>query len=181
MKKIKRVSLFFRVLFQVFFILLPIVYGYAWGVAPAPLTLLNHIFVISVVPVGLPMLHGLNIETRALGFLVTMIPVGMAMLGIYFLIRLFKLYEMGKIFELNSVRCFRSLGYVLLVSQGLCVVYDVLISLVLTWQRPVDDRVISISMSSTNLAVILAGCLLLLVSWVMLEGCKLNEEQKLIV
>ncbi|MBU0908025.1 MAG: hypothetical protein KJ717_00560, partial [Proteobacteria bacterium] len=56
----------------------------------------------------------LPFSARMMGFVVVMIPTGVAMFGVYHLMRLFQLYEQGQIFRLANVRCFRSLSRVLL-------------------------------------------------------------------
>jgi len=98
-----------------------------------------------------------------------------------FLIKLFRLYEQGIIFALQAVSCLRRLGYVLLVSQVLQMVYDLLISLTVTWHNPIGHRMIVVSISGTNIAIVLASLLLLLISWIMAEACKLQAEQQLTI
>lgn len=182
MDRIKRISRLFRLLFQLLFVALPIIYAYGWVIAPKPLIMLSHMFVIQVVPKGLPILHSLTTSTRIYGFLVTLIPVGMTMLGLVFLIKLFRLYEQGIIFASQAVSCLRRLGYVLLVSQVLQMVYDLLISLTLTWHNPpIGHRMLMLTITGTNIAIVLAALLLLLISWIMAEACKLQAEQQLTI
>ena len=181
MDKIKRISRLFRLLFQILFVALPIIYAYGWVIAPKPLIMLSHMFVIQVVPAGLPILHSFTTSTRIYGFLATLIPVGMTMLGLVFLIKLFRLYEQGIIFASQAVSCLRRLGYVLLVSQVLQMVYDLLISLTVTWHNPVGHRMLAMTITGTNIAIVLAALLLLLISWIMAEACKLQEEQQLTI
>lgn len=181
MKKIQRIGYFFKLLFQIIFIALPILSAICWWRAPAGINLFNHSVVINFVPKNWPIMHHLSVTTKALGFLINLIPVGIAMLALYFLIRLFRLYERGTIFTIQNVRYLRNIGYTLLIGQLLSPIYDMLISLVLTWSNPHHYRMIGITEKGINVEMILVALLVILISWIMLEGYKLKEEQELTV
>lgn len=181
MQKIQRVSTFFRITFQVIFVLLPLVFAYAWLQAPQAIEFLDHMLVITTVPADLPILHPLTGLTKFYGFLITMIPVSMVLLGLYFLIRLFRLYEQGIIFGVQNVHYIRNIGYALFASQLLNVVYDLLLSLALTWHNPPGQRLLAVSATGINLALLLTSLLVILISWIMAEAYKLQEEQQLTI
>ena len=116
-----------------------------------------------------------------LGFLVTMLPTGVIMLGAYYLRRLFLLYEQGQIFLLANVRCFKKLSWVLIWSFAVDIISRSLLSVVLSLPNPPGQRVVTVELSSSDLTVLLVGGILAVISWVMEEGRNLQEEQDLTV
>lgn len=181
MNRIKRVSFFFRVFFQFLFVLLPVLLIFGWYEAPHALLTLHGDLVIHMVPRSIPLLHPLSSTTKFLGFLISLIPTCIEMLVLYFLIKLFKLYEKGEIFTLNSVNYFRNVGYMLLIGQVVNPFYDALLSAALTWDNPPGHRIAVVIFNGKNIGIILIALLVILISWVMAEACKLNEEQQLTV
>lgn len=115
--------------------------------------------------------------TRLMGFFVTIIPTGVAMYGVYGLIRLFRLYEKGHIFRQANVRCYRTLSRVLIWWFVARIVGDALLSVVLTLHHPPGHRILSVKLDSADLTALLVGGIVAVVAWVMEEGCKLREEQ----
>lgn len=139
---------------------------------------------LSPVPQNLlttPVLAALNPLTKLLGFLVSCIPLSIDMLMFYFLIQLFKLYERGEIFTSNNVKYLRNIGYAMLASQLVQPIYQALVTFVLTMNNPKGHRLISIGFGSTDIMLLLTASIIILISWVMAEGYKLNDEQKYIV
>ena len=120
-------------------------------------------------------------SARLMGFLVAMIPTGVAILGAYYLMRLFTLYEQGQIFNLANVRCFRSLSRVLIWWFAAGIVHRSLLSLALTLHNPPGQRMISVDLGSADLTALLLGGILAVIAWVMEEGRKLQEDQDLTV
>jgi hypothetical protein len=182
MHKIQRVSYIFRVFFQVAFFALPIFLMLFWLTASGPTWVWNGITIESI-PSGIKMLHAFNWETRFLGLGITLIlSTGIHMLTLYFLIKLFHLYEKGEIFSSVNVNYIKNIGYLLLFGQLLInPLYQAFISAAITWQNPKGLGVISISLDQTNIAIVVAAVLIILISWIMAEGCKLREEHAFIV
>jgi hypothetical protein len=123
----------------------------------------------------------LPVSARLMGFMVVMIPTGVAMTGAYHLMRLFELYEQGAIFKLSNVRCYKKLSRVLIwwfVAGVLC---QSLLSVVLTLHHPPGHRMITFGLSSSDLTILLLGLILAVIAWVMEEGRKLQEDQDLTV
>lgn len=116
-----------------------------------------------------------------LGFLVTMLPTGLTMVGAYYLQRLFHLYEQGQIFLLANVHCFKKLSRVLIWSFAVDIVSRSLLSVVLSLPNPKGQRIVTVDLSSSDLTILLLGCIIAVISWVMEEGRKLQEEQDLTV
>jgi hypothetical protein len=156
---------------------LPFLTIIAWLIAPTTLHFHGIGITMNFMARGIQVLQPLTINTRILGFLIDLIPLLISETIIFFLIKLFRLYELGEIFSINNVKYIKYIGYALLIGQLLNPLYEVLMSTVLTWDT-LHGRSIAISFSGANMAVILIAILTILVSWVMEEGCKLNEEQK---
>ncbi|MES2217910.1 MAG: DUF2975 domain-containing protein [Pseudomonadota bacterium] len=177
MNKIKLVSRFFRVLFQITFVAVPICLILYWLNAPYPLLILGNTMAIDLIPHTMPnfplILH-LSNQTKFLGFLVSLIPASLILIVCYFLIKLFRLYERNEIFSLNNIFYLRKVAAVVIASELVFLpIYQGLLSLVLTWHYPTHFVVISV-----NFSILLLSLLLLLISWIMAEGFKLQDEQQ---
>ncbi len=131
-------------------------------------------FVREMIPVSV---GKLSPGTCLAGFLVSMIPSGVAMIGIYVLIRLFRLYENAQIFTPENVRCFRNLGRILMIWAAAGILYDPMISLALTLANPPGQRMITVSLGSPDITALLVGGIISLMAWVMEEGRILQDEQ----
>ena len=110
-----------------------------------------------------------------------MIPTGVAMAGVYHLIRLFGLYERGDIFKLSNVHCYKKLSRVLIGWFLASILSSSLLSVVLTLHHPPGQRTISLEMRSSEITTLLVGLILMVIAWVMEEGRKLQEDQDLTV
>ncbi|RDI44563.1 DUF2975 domain-containing protein [Aquicella lusitana] len=123
-------------------------------------------------------LHTLSITEKGLGLLLNLAPLMIELFILFCLIRLFRLYEQGEIFSLKNVRFIRNLGYALLIGQLINPVYEGLMGVILTMNNPHGHRFASITLDQTNIGIVLTALMVILVSWIMTEGCKLREEQQ---
>jgi hypothetical protein len=183
MNRIKRVSLFFRVIFQILFIALPVMLIIAWATSPESLVVLGGVINMSFIPhpyVG-NIFHALSPADRLLGFSVSAIPMLIELYILYALIKLFNLYSKGEIFSINNVRYIRNIGYALLITQIINPLYEGLMGIVLTWHNPHGHRFASVTLDQTNLGIIFVAVMVILISWIMAEGCKLRDEQQLTI
>lgn len=174
--KIKRYSRRFRRLFQGLFYLVPLLIGAYWSIfnwLPADMKL-------GLLPGGVPVSE-LPLVSLALGFVVSMVPVGVAMLGINYLARLFALYEEGRIFTGDNVRCLRNLGKTMMAWCAAGILFDPLASMALTMHHPPGQRILTIGLGSPDLTTFLVGGMIMVVAWVMDEGRRLQDEQNLTV
>lgn len=182
MNKIKRASHWFHLFFQICLFLTPLLLVLSWIYATQQTFQSNHpnLFLspVSQNLLTTPVLSPLNPLTKLLGFLVSCIPVGIDMLIFYFLIQLFKLYERGEIFTRNNVKYIRNIGYAMLGSQLIQPIYQALMTFILTMNNPKGHRLISIGFGTTDIMLLLTALIIILISWIMTEGYKLNDEQK---
>ena len=180
MNRIAKISLIFRILFQVMLIALPLFTVISWIMLPDQVGLgINHNMIsYSPIPEGLQIEYLITPGVKVLGFLISMLTVSTGMFIFYQLVRLFKNYENEKIFSLKNVRLIRNVGYALIIWQVLVPISKALLSVILTWDNGPGHRMLETSLSSTNIAVIIIAFIVILISWVMAEGHKLQEEQE---
>ncbi len=181
MGKIQQVSYYFRFLFQLVFLALPILLGLFWINAPIPLGFPKAGFTASFIPDGIEILHVLSPFTKFSGFLICLIPLFFTELVLYFLVKLFNLYEKAEIFSIKNVTYIKKIGYALLLGQLVNPLFDALMTFNLTWGNPHGHRMIGITIDGTNIGIILGALMTILISWIMAEGCKLREEQQLTI
>ena len=183
MDRIKRVSLFFRAVFQILFIALPVILVIAWVTSPESFVIMGGVINMSFIPRSYVnnILHILTPTDRLLGFGISSIPMLIELYILYSLIKLFGLYSKGEIFSVNNVRHIRNIGYALLVTQVVNPLYEGLMGVALTWHNPHGHRFASVTLDQTNLGIIFVALIVILISWIMAEGCKLREEQQLTI
>lgn len=174
-ERIRRASRRLRYLLLVVFYSMPVINALVW--------LSMNSFPEDIYSNMLPhyVIMPLPVYTRILGFLVVMIPTGVAMAGLHYLMNLFKLYEKGEIFQPANVLCFRNLSWVLIWWFLAGVIHRSLLTLAITLHNPPGQRRISLDLSSADLTALLIGGVLAVIAWVMEEGRKLQEDQDLIV
>ncbi len=174
-QRIMAVSRKLRLTCKWLIICLPVIYGIFW-------TFFNQLYGMGpLVPLPVRVDHDLPRLTRFLAFLVDMIPMVAIIYGLRKLEGLFLLYENSLIFTEQHVRCFRSLGRTLIVWVGCDVVRNSLLSIVLTLANPPGHRVVTVGLGSADFAAVFVGIVVLIISWVMDEGRKIQEDQALIV
>lgn len=204
MNRIKHVSHFFRLIFQCIFIALPLLFIVSWIYAPNDFIALAGFIKFNAIPASylgmhtytlpgahfLPsqtgvsqkaILHTLGVGEKAIACLVSAIPLLINMVLVYSLIKLFKLYEKGSIFTIKNVNYIRRIGYALLAGQIIQPFYQFAMGIVLTFNNPPHYRFASITLDQNNIGILLTALLVILISWIMAEGCELHDEQQLTI
>ncbi|MBN1683980.1 MAG: DUF2975 domain-containing protein [Gammaproteobacteria bacterium] len=179
MEKIKTVSGRFRILFQLIFFTAPIGVFLFWLTVKTP----HDVFTVFGISAGIITGHmiTLNALTRILAFFASLIPTGIFMYGLHQLIKLFRNYQKGKIFELKNVNYYRKLGYALLAWVLGGFLYDALISFILTFQNPHAHRIIAIGINSGRIVSLFASGIIILIAWVMKEAYLIHEDGALVI
>jgi hypothetical protein len=175
MYKIQRFSLYLRIFFQIAFVIWPIWLILYWVSAPHRFDFLS---IISFIPWQLEILHPLTNADIIWGFCISLLPTAIVMTILYFLIKLFRLYERGKIFTLLNVKYLKNIGITMLIGQVVGFFYYCLISFALTWHNPPGHKVASFTFSNYDIYNIVTAIMIIVIAWVMAEGCKLQEEQR---
>lgn len=176
MTKIQRVSRFFRVLFQIGFVSLPIILIINWMFGPISLGNSRASISMSLYPHEITALFPITPAIRLQGFFVSLIPTLILMALQYYLIKLFYCYERGEIFSIRTVTYIRNIGVVLLAQVIFQIIYVILMNLVLN-----GTNISNINFSSVNLSVLLLALMIILNSWITAEGFKLHQEDQLTI
>lgn len=188
MDKIKRVSMCFRIFFQILIMTIPCILIFAWSTTPESIVIMDGWINMSFIPQAYMtagsqhhVLHVLSHSEKILGFFISAIPMIINMYIVYLLIKLFKMYERSEIFSINNVRTISNIGYAMLLGQIIDPIYQALMGLVLTWHNPPGQRLMAVTLDQTNVGIVITALLVILISWIMAEGQHLREEQQLTI
>lgn len=177
MNKIKVVSLIFKVFFQLSFLCYLISEIIGWSYAPFNHPLFNVIPREYSLSTALP----LTLSDKIAGFTITMIPTLIMLFIFYNLIQLLSLYEKGEFFAEKNVSYIKNAGYLLLLSQLINPACNFVLGFILTAHNPPGLRYASMSVTEWNIGMILTSIIIVLLSWIMAEGVKLQNDQQLTV
>ena len=182
MNKIQRLSAIFKFIFIGLFILYPLLVIAFWVMPETYIAGIARGIGFSFIPADTVIMHQLSWLDKFMGFAVDLVPNLLVMTAIYCLIKLFALYEQGKFFVVASARYLRRVGFLLLISDltAICIFHP-LMQIVMTKHNPIGHRYTSVSFSTHDIYNILIALLIILISWIMLEACKIYEEQELTV
>lgn len=177
MNKIKCVSLFFRVLFQAGLVGCIALQIFGWFYLPMDG------FYFNIIPKGYQsyVLSPLSNSDRIAGFFITAVPTILKLMMFYFLIKLLCLYEKFEFFSENNVRYIKQAGYSLLLFQLINPVCEFILGFILTANNPPGLRFARMSLTELNVGLILTALIIILISWIMAEGVKLQNEQQLTI
>ena len=185
MAKIQRVSSYLVIVFNVlmvWFILPPII---IWGF---PDTAVAQFFWEGSGPVQTPegWVYLNQVKWTALssgiglaGSLFSVIPV---LWGLIVLKSIFRNYKQGAIFTTVNARHYRTLGWLFFMDALLIEPVSSMIEVLsITLSNPPGQRYISLNFGTPGLENLFYGLLILVISWVMLEASKLQEDQQLTI
>ncbi len=105
-------------------------------------------------------------------------PMGLLVYAMWRISRLFACYERGRIFAPVAAGHIRAAGTALAGSGGLSIPINTLAVLLMTYDNAPGKRMLEISISSTNYATLLFGCLLIVIGWVMHEAARVADENR---
>lgn len=173
MSNIQKVSRLFCILFKILFYsapLAPILFWYFFQKFPTSFSLHN-------LPVESSQIV-FNHSSQILAILVSMLPTFIVMRGLKNLTVLFSNYEQGLIFTEENACCYKRLGYTIYAWVLFGWVYDLLISVVLTFQNSIDSeaRIAKIILSTSDFTMLVVGGMIVLIAWIMQEGSKIADE-----
>ena len=112
---------------------------------------------------------------------ITALPLLIFLYALGQLQRLFRLYAMGSFFERENVACLSKMGWALLLSAHVSVVYKAALSVWLSFDQPTGERSLAISISSNDIAMLTFGGAIIIVSWVMAEAVEVSKENAQII
>ena len=123
----------------------------------------------------------LGFGTLLAGFAISMIPASVLIYGLVQLRRLFRNYSRGVIFSREQAARLRRFALASMLSVGLQIVSNSLLSVLLTFNNPPGMRQLAVSVSSDQLGTIFLGGVFLIIAWIMGEGSRLAEDNAQIV
>ena len=128
---------------------------------------------------GLPAtpVQDLTLLQLLLGFAVSLLPVSVAVYGLVILKKLFSLYARAIIFSVENVFIFRRFAQVLFAWVVTTSLFTPLISLVVSYNNPVGQRTLVAELGLFDLFTVIIGGIFLVISWVMNEGHRMDDEQ----
>lgn len=186
--RIQKYAKIFRAIFCLFLIICPLFVGSVWlsggeiSVGDGQTeTVLDIFFNDAGIDEAYMPAFPLPWSTRLFGLAASMIPLGIAMLSLWWLIRLFRCFVIGEIFTENTVKYIRRLGWTMVAGVAAAPIYEALLTIVLTIHNPPGQRLVTISFESTDFEELITAGIIILVSWIMEEGRKLRKADELTV
>ncbi|WP_305840644.1 DUF2975 domain-containing protein [Photobacterium leiognathi] len=178
MSKIEKNSRRVRKLFQTLLFLTPLLVIYFWLTVDTPY---DYLTTTGMVQTSFD-IDGwtdtpLTLNTRFVAMAVSLLLCSIIMYALKILVKLFKNYENNNIFTLENAMSYQKLGYCIFYWVGGGFLYQPIITLILTFNNPVGDRMIAISFLGIDFLTVLFGFIVLIISWVMKEGYQLADEQ----
>ncbi|QUM81763.1 DUF2975 domain-containing protein [Moritella sp. 5] len=177
MSKIQKQSRRARIFFQSLFVFTPIAVCYYWLTVETSYDFLTSLGAIQITHnidsyTQLP----LTLTTRILAMIASLFLCSIIMYALKVLINLFRSYERNDIFTLDNVMSYQKLGYSLFYWVGASVAYGTLMSLILSFNNPPGERMVSVGFLGVDFLTLVLGFIILIISWVMKEGYILAAE-----
>ena len=177
MSNIQKQSRRVRMLFQFFLCLTPIAVLYYWLTVETQYDFLTSFGIIqTTTEIGSYTQLPLTLMTRVLATVASLLLCSIIMYALTVLIHLFRNYERNEIFSLENAVSYQQLGYSLFYWVGGSVVYGTLMSVILSFNNPPGERMLTVSFVGMDFLTLVFGFITLIISWVMKEGYILADE-----
>jgi len=118
---------------------------------------------------------------KLLGFLSNLLPLSFTVLSVGYLAQLFQSFQRLELFEEKNAFLLKKSARALLIGQLIYPIHTGFLSLILTFYNPVGKRMCAIAIGSEQLKMIVLALAIFLISWLLKEGCTLQEENRGIV
>lgn len=180
MDKIKRLSIGLKYIFYCILFLIPILEIWAWVIfngtgqtwlSPSALDF----------SAGDPRFMQIDNFGKVLGILASTPLVLAEMYGIRQLAILFNFYSKGIIFKKQNIRCYKHAAWAFIICELISPISQAGASIAATLNNGVGNRIIQIGFNESDLGHLLVGVTILVISWVMEEGNKLQAEAELTI
>lgn len=100
-------------------------------------------------------------------------------LSLFSLKLIFKNYRRGEIFTSHNAKSYGKLGFLLFLDALITKpVSDSLMIIGVTFANPPGHRYLTLGFGTLNIQVLFCGIIVMVVSWIMLEASKLQDDQK---
>lgn len=170
--RLQRVSGTFQSILNILIFSIPFIISMYWA-------FFNHLpigFTDQLLPA--PVNKPLSVIILFFGFVVSLISAIPALYGIINLKNLFKLYRKKIVFSHKNAEYILRLGYSMIAWVAAKLVFVALISVVLTFGNQSGERMIVLQFEVSDIAMLISGSVIVLISWVMKEVAIIKEEQK---
>lgn len=177
MSNIQKQSRRVRILFQCFYLLIPIMVCYYWLTVDTPYDFLTSLGIIQLsYDVDSLTQLPLSITTRIFAAIAGLLLCSIIMYALKVLIGLFRHYECGDIFSVDNAKAYQKLGYCVFYWVGGSIIYGAVMSVILSFNNPPGERMLTISFVGMDFLTLVFGVIILIISWVMKEGYMLADE-----
>lgn len=188
MDRIQKVSSYLVIMFNILLVLIPVTLLILWlyiDIDPIKNAITAGLLFGPVeTPEGIVNLGMISWDplSKFIGIMASLLGILPILLGLIILKTIFQNYRRGEIFNITNARQYKYLGYLLfldaLVTKPLSGLLQVL---AITLTNSPGHRYLSIGFGTPNLEALFCGVLVIVISWVMVEGYKLQEDQKFII
>ncbi|MCP0914910.1 MULTISPECIES: DUF2975 domain-containing protein [Legionella] len=180
MKKIQRTSRLLRLFFTFICWAIPLTSAYfilfhleriiEWG-AWSPMISSKHIQGTS----HYSLIH------RFIILMIQLLPLSITVLICNKLAKLFGLYERGELFEEENIKLIRAIGIYMILGELVQLIYQPMLTAALSFNNQTGERVISVTLGTTNIATLLTACIILVASWIIKEANQLKTDSQLTI
>ncbi|MBX3487195.1 MAG: DUF2975 domain-containing protein [Candidatus Paracaedibacteraceae bacterium] len=135
-------------------------------------------------PEGYVLLQSVNWSPTSLliGFLADAIGLILFMISLILLRKIFRTYSKSEIFSQHNAALYKKLGWLFLIDAFLAhPLSESLMILATTLNNQSGHRYLSLSFGTPNLEQIFYGTIVIIISWIMQEASKINDDQKLTI
>jgi len=123
----------------------------------------------------------IDLQQRLLAMAASALPTAFCVASFFLLSRLFYLYQQGEIFTVRVVATIRKLGFLIIGTQIVDLIYQALCSVVLTMHNGVGHRMVSVGLGSDHVELLMVAAIVIFSSWVMDEGRHMQTELDLTI
>ena len=114
-------------------------------------------------------------------WLLSVIYVAIGLVGLYFLRRAFSHFARGELFNPSNSQDLRMFSILLFIQALSKPLHLALSSVLLSWNHPAGQKMLSLSLGTNELKTIALAAILLVMSELLVQGSKLENENKLFI
>lgn len=179
MQNLQKTSKFYKRLFIIFFVAIIILVPVFWATVQTNIDIFSYLGISQSLLNGIS--HPLSLHTRVLALTVSLIPTFTILYILYLLIKLFSCYQKLEVFSTKVVFLYRRLGWSLVYWFIAEIIYQPIISLVLSFNNPVGERFISITIGPINILALITGGIIITISMIMQKAQEISDENNLTI
>jgi hypothetical protein len=131
--------------------------------------------------IGLVQLSKLSLTSRILGFLCEGISIAILVIGFWLFIQLMAQFKKGSIFSIGVSELLSKLAKVIFWFALYVPVQRTILTLIMTFQNPPGQRIFMTSITLNDIFIFAASWFFMILTSLMYEGHKLQEDQDLTV